>query len=128
MVAGIGADLLKKSRLVQLPAEAPFFRKAYTVAEQAEAEGRDRPLDYFCSRFSGKEAVMKAMRADPDHVRLNEIEILTGRNGRPYVTLQGGMAALAAERGITRVEISLSGETDYVLAFAVALTDRAEEE
>jgi holo-[acyl-carrier protein] synthase len=41
--------------------------------------------------------------------------------GAPSVCLSGGALRVATERGGTRVEISLSDEADYVVAFAVLI-------
>ena len=39
--------------------------------------------------------------------------------GAPRVLLSGGAAEVAAKRGGSRVELSLSDEEEYVIAFAI---------
>lgn len=97
-----------------------FLRKVYTEAEIREAEKREVPLSYYATRFAGKEAVFKALNLSPDDIRLNEIEILNDPNGRPHATLLGNVARLAERQGITSVSVSLSYDTEYAIAFAVA--------
>lgn len=120
MVIGIGTDLLKAERITSVSIEDRFFEAVFTEKEREQAfENRD-PLRYYASHFSGKEAAFKALNAHPDHIRLNEIEILNDNTGRPQVRLFGAALDHARKAGIARVLISLSWETDYCSAFAVA--------
>ena len=125
MVLGIGTDILKIDRLSPetLAPEDSFFRKTFTPDEAAEAAGRPNPHNYFATRFAGKEAVFKALRLHPDGIRLNEIEILTSPDGSPYVILHGRLLKIAEEKGIDQILISLSYDTDYVVAYALAQGD-----
>ena len=120
MIIGVGSDILAVSRMRDVEQDAVFLRKAFTEKERAQAAARPKPKYYFCTRFSGKEAVFKALGMDPDQARLNEIEILSDDFGAPRVTLHGRMAAFAQSRGIRQIHLSLSWETDYAVAFAVA--------
>ncbi len=120
MIHGVGTDILSRARFGDPPADDPFIRRAYTGAEKAQAAASGNANRWFCVRFAGKEAVFKSLRMDPDRARMNEIEILTDDVGAPHVTLYGRMAAFADEVGVTAVHVSLSWETDYAVAFAVA--------
>ena len=120
MIHGVGTDILERARFGDLAPDDPFLRRSYTEAERAEAAAREDPVRWYCTRFAGKEAVFKALRMDPAGARLNEIEILSDGFGAPHVTLHGGMRAFALRAGITSVHLSLSWETDYAVAFAVA--------
>ena len=120
MIHGVGTDILASARMGDLPKEDAFVRRTFTERERAEIFSRDTPQSCLCSRFAGKEAVFKALRMNPDAARLDEIEILSDEWGAPCVTLHGAMAAQAAEKGVKAVHLSLSWETDYALAFAVA--------
>ena len=120
MIIGVGTDLLKAERITRVSLEDRFFEAVFTMKEREQAlENRD-PLRYYASHFSGKEAVFKALNAHPDHIRLNEIEILNDDTGHPQVQLFGAAFEHAQKVGIARVLISLSWETDYCSAFAVA--------
>ena len=120
MIHGIGTDILSRARFGAPEADDPFIRRAYTEAERAEAASRSDPGRWYCTRFSGKEAVFKALGMDPDAALLNEIEILADAFGAPHVHLLGRMADFAEKAGITAIHVSLSWETDYAVAFAVA--------
>ncbi len=120
MIHGVGTDILSRARFGNPDADDPFIRRAFTAAEEALAAASDEPNRFYCVRFAGKEAVFKALRMDPDRARLDEIEIVSDEHGAPCVRLLGRMALQAAAAGVTRVHISLTWETDYALAFAVA--------
>ena len=122
MVLGIGTDILKIDRLspeTLTPADS-FFKKTFTADEAEEAVGRPNPLHYFATRFAGKEATFKALRLHPDGVRLCEIEILTSLDGSPYVILHGRLLKTAEEKGIDQILLSLSYDTEYAVAYALA--------
>ena len=121
MILGIGCDLLHVSRIPALAPEDPFFRRGFTEREQQEALASGDYRRRFASDFAGKEAVYKALHGVPDRFRSTEIEILRSETGEPYVTLHGNAAAHAAALGIRQVQISLSWETDYCMAFAAAV-------
>lgn len=122
MTYGIGTDILKISSIAPGVADldGPFVRKTYTQKEIALIASRPVPLNSFATRFSGKEAVFKSLNLYGDDIRLNEIEILENENGQPTVTLHGNALRLAEEKGISRILVSLSYDTDYAVAYASA--------
>ena len=122
MIIGIGTDFMKMSSITDesLQAGDPFREKMFTANEQEQAEIRSIPGDYFRTRFAAKEAVFKTLRVDPDHVRLNEIEILDDENGAPHVTLYGALKKYADEKKIQTIHISITYDDGYVQAFAVS--------
>lgn len=123
MVIGIGTDILHLDRLRLNPEDlaenAPFLRKTYTASERQAASERPDPISYLGTRFAGKEAVFKALGTDDAMVRLDQIEILNADSGQPQVTLSGRMKELAEAKGVTSIQLSLSYETDYAIAFAI---------
>ena len=124
MIIGIGTDILNLKTIrpsVQDP-EDSFVRKTYTEKERSLIASRPLPVYSYATRFAGKEAVFKSLNTDGDALRLNEIEILENENGQPTVHLHGRAAALAKEKGISHIFISLSYDTDYATAFAVAVS------
>ena len=120
MLHGVGTDILHFSRMGALPEDDAFVRRCFTEKERAEIFARDDPQRCLCTRFAGKEAVFKALKMPPDAARLDEIEILSDENGAPCVTLLGSMARFAEGAGVVRVQLSLSWETEYAVAFAVS--------
>ncbi|WP_099467134.1 holo-ACP synthase [Konateibacter massiliensis] len=122
MLHGNGTDIIKIDHLKPFldKLDDPFIQKTYTQKELALITSRPIPLNTLATRFAGKEAVFKCLGVDGNAVLLNEIEILENEIGQPTVTLHGRAKHLADQMGITTICISLSYDTDYAIAFAVA--------
>ena len=120
---------MKISRLENsLEEQDPFIQKTFTHKEREEAGRSENRNQYFASRFAGKEAVFKSLKIDGNTVRLNEIEILHSPCGAPEATLSGELKRMADEKGILSVEVTLSKEEDFVIAYAMALCKESEGE
>jgi len=121
MIFGIGTDIMKVNRLDgSLSFDDPFVRKTFTTREVEAARMKNNPSIYLASRFACKEAVFKCLKMDGNHVRMNEIEVMNSEIGYPTVQLLNDMKKYADERGITTIELSLSYEEDYIVAYAIA--------
>ncbi len=125
MVIGVGVDIISIKRMknilndtVALPA---FLKKAYTTQELTIIDGYDIPLYRYATHYAGKEAVLKSMNIDGNHICLNEIEISHKQNGQPQVVLYGKLLNIAREKEICQILISLSYEDEYAIAYATAL-------
>ena len=83
----------------------------------SKASGQARSMAKF---FAAKEAVAKALGTG-FRLGVSWTDIVIGRNelGAPTVTLSGAAAARLTSLGGHQVLLSLSDETDHVLAFAV---------
>ena len=122
MILGIGTDILKIERIRNSfdDDNHAFIRKTFTENECTQAAQREDPILYYSTRFAGKEAVFKALGVQADFVRLNDIEILNEESGQPKVTLLGNLKKVAKGKGIESIIISLSYDTEYAIAFAIA--------
>jgi len=124
MLIGIGTDILKIDHISSMVGDLtdPFVTKTFTENEIALITSRPVTANSFATRFAGKEAVFKALGIGGNDIRLNEIEILELENGQPFVTLLGNAKAIADQKGIHTILISLSYDTDYAIAYATATT------
>jgi holo-[acyl-carrier protein] synthase len=122
MVLGVGTDILKIGRISDslTGGSDVFITKTFTPREREEASQRSDPGIYFATRFAGKEAVFKCLGIDSNGIRLNEVEIIGTQTGQPQVVLLGKAKEIATTKRIKRIDISLSYDTDYAVAFAVA--------
>ena len=120
---GIGTDIIRIKQLdfVTKDLDDPFIQKTYTPKELALILSRPAPLNAFATRFAGKEAVFKSFGVAGNIVRLSEIEILENEVGQPIVILHRNAKAIAKDKDICQVMISLSYDGEYAVAFAVAL-------
>ena len=123
MIAGVGTDLVHAGQLpacVLQPGD-PFYEHTFTQAEREIAASRTDPIAFLRGRFAGKEAVFKALRANPDELkRWDAIEILSDANGAPVAHLHRAMAQRAHELGVCALHLSLSNDDGDYLAFCVA--------
>lgn len=124
MVIGIGTDVMRPSRIdpSTLQPGDPFFERAFTPAERAQAASRQDRHDFLVARFCAKEAVYKAVSDCREEFHPSDFEIVDDDDGHPHVLL-GGRTAAAVEGlwgpGVT-VLVSISHEDDLVSAFALA--------
>ena len=121
MILGIGVDILDLRRLPpdNLREDDPFVAKVFTAREIAQAKASEDPQDFYARRFAAKEAVYKAVKTSPDHVRGTDAEILDGKDGIPVCMLHGTLAQCAAAKGGAKMHVSLSRDGNTVVAFAV---------
>ena len=69
--------------------------------------------------FAAKEAIFKTFGIGWHYgVQFNEIEVQEGRFGEPLPVLSGRFAEIAAERGVSKILLSLSFDGDYAIAVA----------
>jgi holo-[acyl-carrier protein] synthase len=122
MILGIGIDILNIERvhdILETDSDS-FVSRVFTIKERKQASDHPDPVAYFATRFAGKEAVFKCFGIDGSGIRLSEIEIRGEETEQPQVRLLGKLSEIAAAKGIKDIQISLSYDTDYAVAFAIA--------
>jgi holo-[acyl-carrier protein] synthase len=114
----IGTDIVDVARIeekldallarVLLPAEREYcLKQAY-------------PPQHVAGRFAAKEAVFKALRAPtPNGITWHDIRIENEPGGTPVAQLSGAAAALADERGLRHVYLSIAHVREFATATAV---------
>ena len=118
MVLGLGLDLVEIGRIAKA-CEKPHFRaRIFTPAENARID--ERGAQTAAGIFAAKEAVVKALGTGFRTFMPSDIAVLREESGRPYVVLYNGAKALAEERGITHIHVSITDTQEYAQAFAVA--------
>ena len=125
MIIGIGVDLCQISRVQHIldreGPEGPFFRRAFTPAEQDEAKRRHDTAAFLAARFAVKEAVFKALAPHTkDGFDFRLVESLHRDDGSPYVHLTDSLLPYLREAGVSRLHLSVSTEGDMAQAFVVA--------
>jgi holo-[acyl-carrier protein] synthase len=116
----IGIDIIEISRIQKAVDRwgAHFLNRIYTVAELSLCQGRSASL---AARFSGKEAVIKALNPPDFTVSWKEIEILSEPGGKPLVILHGKLKSQADRLGLSRLEISLSHSRENAVAMVTGI-------
>jgi holo-[acyl-carrier protein] synthase len=124
MLSGVGTDILLVERMRRCLDSRSFMRRTFTQAELDNGSGRADPTMYYAKVFAGKEAVFKCFGVSGDQLGswLN-IEIRDSEEAQPSVVLAGAMAHLAEARKVREVLLSLSSDTEYVVAFAAVVEE-----
>ncbi|MDN5347111.1 MAG: holo-[acyl-carrier protein] synthase [Clostridia bacterium] len=105
----IGIDILEIDRFeMALQRRKRLLNRVFTPAERDYCLRRGRPGASLAARFAAKEAVFKVLGAARGSIGWQEIEILTGPDGRPEVHLHGRAAEEARRQGLASFEVSLS--------------------
>lgn len=121
MMHYIGVDIVEIARIEKAIAiwEERFLNRVFTDSELELCGNRSSSL---AVRFSGKEAVIKALGGMSKGFSWKEIEILSDPRGKPLVNLYGSVQKKAANMGLDGFAISLSDSEEYAVAFVVGET------
>ncbi len=98
MIKGIGTDIVQNSRV-----NLKIAKKVLTDQEMEIFLASNNQQQFLASRFCAKEAVIKATNKK---YNLSTIEILNNEDGVPICNIKG-------------VQVSISHENDYSVAFAI---------
>lgn len=117
-----GTDIIEISRVkesIQSLGEK-FKNKIYTEDEIAYCESKGKQkYQHYAARFAAKEAIFKSISEelkDESILDWKNYEIISGKNGRPYVNILG-----INTNKIENIDISLSHCKEYATANVVVL-------
>lgn len=116
---GIGADIENIDRFSKLDLEKDrnFLDKIYTQKEQRYCLSKSNPYPHFAARFTGKEAILKAINSliskPSESISYNEIEILNNQYGVPRAKIKN------KKLGKFNILITLAHCKDKAIAFAI---------
>ena len=95
--------------------------RTFTPAELAQARSRHDVCQYLAGRFAVKEAVFKAVAPlTQEGFDLREVECLDAPTGQPEVVMDGALSEVYASAGVSSILVSVTNETGYVEAIALA--------
>ena len=116
MIIGLGTDIIEIER-VQKAVGKKFFRdNVFTELEQryCESRGKNSAASY-AARFAAKEAFFKAMGTGIV-TRLTDVEVVKDERGAPKINLRGRALALAKEKSVEKISLSLSHSREFATA------------
>lgn len=117
MILGIGTDLVNIDRIrkVYNQFSHKFAQKILSKQEQFiynKFENDEQKIRYLAKRFAAKEACVKALGIGMGDIGFKEISVLNDVKGKPYINLNH-------KSNDYNIEVSISDERNYALAFAV---------
>lgn len=114
MIVGVGIDVCDIDRFTAAIERTPgLVERLFTPAERAK-----RPAS-LAARFAAKEALAKALGA-PGDLHWHDAEVVTGANGRSWLSVRGTVAARARALGISNWHISMSHDAGVASAVVIA--------
>ncbi len=117
----IGVDIVSIGRISN-NLDDRFINRVYTKDEIKYCKTKNNNTHHFAGRLAGKEAVSKALKITwEEGINWKDIEILSGENSTPRVVLHGEAKKVANERKIRNIQISISHEKEYAVAFAITV-------
>ncbi|MGL1834962.1 holo-ACP synthase [Rhodocyclaceae bacterium SMB388] len=126
MIFGIGTDIVRIDRISESLARhgARFAHRILADVERSALETQADPARFLAKRFAAKEAFGKALGtgvAVP--ATLHALSVAHDERGKPLFNFSDSLSAYMRARGLS-AHLSLSDETDYVVAFAVIECER----
>jgi holo-[acyl-carrier protein] synthase len=123
VIVAVGIDVVLVDRFARALVRTPLLAdRLFTEAERTTSSGNPRAPESLAARFAAKEAVAKALGA-PTGLHWHDCEVVADPDGRPWLTVSGTVAAVAAEKDIGRWHLSLSHDGGIASAMVVAETD-----
>ena len=118
----VGMDLVQISRIEKSVQQfgARFIQRVFTPHESGYALSSPA-LQYerLAARFAAKEACIKALNLSEKGVNWRDMEVLKQTDGSCSLILHGVAQEQATQRGIARIQLSLSHDGDYAAAVVV---------
>jgi holo-[acyl-carrier protein] synthase len=120
VIVAVGIDVVLVERFISALQRTPLLSgRLFTEAELRTGSGNPQSPESLAARFAAKEAVAKALGA-PAGLHWHDCEIVSDPDGRPWLTVSGSVATVAAERGVTRWHLSLSHDGGIASAMVIA--------
>ena len=117
-----GIDLIDCKRIADVLRRhgEQFIVRVLTPAERDIATRFRHPVTFVAGRWAAKEAVLKMLGTGwRGRILWTDMEVLPDALGRPVVTLSGETARLAAEKGITRIMLSITHIKSHAAASVI---------
>lgn len=119
MIAGIGTDIVKVSRIIRLLGhEKDCNVSVFLTPDERQMKKSARS---FAGILAAKEALLKALGIGFTQGlgRLVEIEIRSGESGKPKIHTSGKVRVHQEMLGIGQIQLSISHDGDYAVAFVI---------
>ena len=122
MIVGHGIDIVEVKRVKMMIRKfgKRFLDKIFTPSEQSYCRSKANPVLHFASRFSAKEACLKALQTGfSQGMYFKDISVETKSSGMPILKLTGPVLKRAKKMGAKRFFVSLSDEASLAMASVI---------
>ena len=123
MIVGVGIDLVEINRFKSALKRHGdrLLKKIFTENERRYCESRLNRLAHYTARFAAKEAVLKALGTGwSGGIKWTDVDVIHVKTGEVKAQLEGVARHVAEEKGVKRVQISISHTDRYATAVAIA--------
>ncbi|MEP2936683.1 MAG: holo-ACP synthase [Gilvibacter sp.] len=113
----IGTDIIKISRMEQFIQRNQLQGRQMILAPNESGTN----IRSIAGKFAAKEALLKALGVgfSKGISRLTEIEVVKDAVGKPSMITYGLVNDIINQKNITNIEVSISHDSDYAIAFVV---------
>lgn len=126
MILGIGTDIVDVKRIKEASLSNGFLEKVFSKDEIEYLNSRNMRPEYIAGRFAAKEAVAKALGTGFREFNLKDIIIDRTTLGKPLVVLKGKAKQIAQKNGKYNLQVSISHEKNYAIAYAILEVENSE--
>ncbi|MEE9392932.1 MAG: holo-ACP synthase [Planctomycetota bacterium] len=128
VVKAVGTDLVEVARIARALEryQERFKDRLFSDEERTYCDAKKTPAVHYAGRFAAKEAVIKVLGAGftagialTAGGSFREVVVERQSSGQPLIRLEGQLAAMAVERGISEIMISITHTHQQAMAFAI---------
>lgn len=114
-----GVDIVNVNRIKKIlnSKREKFYEKIFTEREIEYITRKGHKATTVAGNFAAKEAISKALGTGIGSIAWKDIEILREVTGKPYINFRN--KEVIDKFKIKEIQISISHETDYAIAFVV---------
>lgn len=114
-----GVDIVNVNRIKKIlnSKKEKFYENIFTEREIEYITRKGHKATTVAGNFAAKEAISKALGTGIGSIAWKDIEILREVTGKPYINFRN--KEIIDKFKIKEIQISISHETDYAIAFAV---------
>lgn len=121
MITGIGTDIVEVKRIEEkIQKNESFVSHVFSLGEIEYCSKQKTPSMHYAARWAVKEAFLKAFGVNfiGNH-KLTEIEVKNHDNGKPYIELSGRAKDEFANKGFTKIHVSISHTHHHAMAYII---------